>query len=174
MINHQALRERFKPEKIKVLFIAESPPKNDTFFYSAKGGFYNFTKQVFIELFEEEIERSDDFLHFFQNKGCFLEDLCHEPKTYKEICEEIHENKNGKNGYIEKLKESLESYNPQAIIITLKEIDGFVRDAIKRSDIILSRELIFTLPFPGKGHQNDYMSGLRAALNDPIVKNILT
>src|SRR5450830_21944 len=148
MINHQALRERFKPEKIKVLFIAESPPKNDTFFYSAKGGFYNFTKQVFIELFEEEIERSADFLHFFQNKGCFLEDLCHEPKTYKEICEEIHENKNGKNGYIEKLKESLESYNPQAIIITLKEIDGFVRDAIKRSDIILSRELIFTLPFP--------------------------
>ena len=29
MMNHQELRERVKPEKIKVLFIAESPPKND-------------------------------------------------------------------------------------------------------------------------------------------------
>lgn len=170
MINHQALRESFKPERIKVLFIAEAPPKNDTFFYSAKGGFYNFTKQIFNELFKEEIDKSSDFLHFFQNKGCFLDDLCHEPKTYEEICK----NKDDKDGYIKKLQSRLMSYNPQAIIITLKEIDGFVRDAIKRSNITLNPELIITLDFPGNGHQNDYKPSLRVALNDPIVKNILT
>ena len=93
MINLQKLREKFKPEKIKILFIAEFPPKNNTFFYSAKGGFYNYTKQIFIELFEEEIDRADSFLQFFQNKGCYLYDLCHKPKTYKEICEKICEKK---------------------------------------------------------------------------------
>ncbi len=34
MINHQELREQYKPEKIKTLFIAESLPLSDTFFYS--------------------------------------------------------------------------------------------------------------------------------------------
>lgn len=169
MINHQELRESFKPEKINVLFIAEAPPKNDTFFYSAKGGFYNFTKQIFNELFKEEIDRSADFLYFFQDKGCFLDDLCHGPKTYEEICK----NKDDKDGYIKKLQSRLITYNPQAIIITLKEIDGFVRDAIKRSNITLNPELIITLDFPGHGHQNDYMSGLWTMLHFLIIKNIL-
>ena len=72
MINHQELRESFKPNKIKVLFIAESLPKNDTFLYSAKSGFYAYTKQIFNELFEKEINNADNFLHFFQNKISYL------------------------------------------------------------------------------------------------------
>ncbi|MCX6383465.1 MAG: hypothetical protein NTV16_03120 [Actinobacteria bacterium] len=170
MINHQALRESFKSEKIKVLFIAEAPPKKDTFFYSAKPGFYNYTKQIFNELFKEEINRSADFLHFFQDKGCFLDDLCHEPKTYEEICK----NKDDKDGYIKKLQCRLKSYNPQAIIITPKEINDLVHEAIKKSNITLSSELIFTLYFPGNGWQNDYMSGLWGVLHFLITKNILT
>ena len=166
MMNHQALREKFKPEKIKVLFIAEAPPENDTFFYSAKGGFYNFTKQVFIELFEDEIKKSTDFLHFFQYKSYFLDDLCNETKTFKEI-------RSNKKYYIKELEGRLIAYNPQAIIITLKRINGLIHEAIKQSNISINPELIFTLPFPGNGHQNDYMSGLRIALNDLISKNIL-
>ena len=62
MIDQQSLREKFKPKKIKVLFIAESPPQNDTFFYSAKSGFYTYTKQIFNELFEEEIDSCEVFI----------------------------------------------------------------------------------------------------------------
>jgi hypothetical protein len=173
MINHQALRESFKPEKIKLLFIAESPPKNDTFFYSEKSGFYNYTKQIFNELFQDEIDKSKSFLHFFQNKGCFLDDLCHKPKTYKEICKELRENKNGECNYVKKLQCRLASYNPQAIIITPKRIDGFVREAIKQSKITINPELIFTLPFPGMGSQIKYMEGLWSTLHFLITKNIL-
>ena len=90
MIDHQEIRERFKPENIKVLFIAESPPQNDTFFYSEKSGFYTYTKQIFNELFEDEIKKADKFLHFFQNKGCFLDDLCHDPKPKNEILPNIN------------------------------------------------------------------------------------
>jgi len=167
MIDHQERREKYMPEIVKVLFIAESPPKNDTFFYSAKGNFYNFTKQIFDELFNDEIKKADSFLQFFQNKGCYLDDLCHKPKPFKEI-------RSNKNFYIKELQNRLKSYNPQVIIITLKRINGFVRGAIKQSNISIAPELIFTLPFPGYGHQNKYESGLRDALNDPIVKNILT
>ena len=167
MINHQELREKFKPKKIKVLFLAESPPENDTFFFSAKGGFYNYTKQVFIELFEEEIEKYDDFLHYFQNKGYFLDDLCHDPKTFKEI-------RSNKNIYIKELRGRLKLCNPQAIIITLKRINGLAHEAIEQSNISIKPELIFTLSFPGNGWQNEYKSGLRTVLNDLITKNILT
>ena len=75
MINHQALRESFKPDDIKVLFVAESPPINDTFFYSAKSGLYGYTKQVFYEFFKKEIDPYNGFLDFFQSKGCYLDDL---------------------------------------------------------------------------------------------------
>ena len=166
MINHQALREIYKPDKIKVLFIAEAPPENDTFFYSAKSFFYDYTKQIFNELFEDEINQFDEFLYFFQNKGCFLDDLCHEPKTYKEMSKY-------KNIYIDELKSRLKLYDPQAIIITPKEIDGFVREAIKKSNIDLDPELIFTLYFPGNGWQNEFMSYLWSILHFLIKNNIL-
>lgn len=167
MINHQKLRESYRPDKIKLLFIAEAPPENNTFFYSAKSFFYDYTKQIFNELFEDEINKFDEFLFFFKNKGCFLDDLCHEPKTFKEISRE-------KDFYIDELQNRLKIFNPQAIIITPKEIDGIVREAIKQSNIVLDPELIFTLYFPGNGWQNEYMSCLWSVLHFLITKNILT
>lgn len=169
MINHQELRDSFKPEIIKVLFIAEAPPENDTFFYSAKSFLYGYTKQVFYEFFKEEIDSSSVFLKFFQNKGCFLDDLCHQPKTFKEI-------RSNKESYIKGLKERLELYKPRAVIITTIRIVDFVKTAIACSNLknYLNNDLIFPLYFAGNGWQNKYMSGLRSVLNDLILKNILT
>ena len=170
MINHQELRDSFKPKPIsKVLFVAEAPPEHDTFFYSAKSFLYGYTKQVFYEFFKEEIDSYDEFLNFFQDKSCFLDDLCHQPKTFKEICSK-------KEFYIKELKERIEQYKPQAVIITPLRIEPFVRKAISSSNLAdtLKEEFIFPLYFAGNHWQNEYKSGLRSALNNLILKNILT
>jgi hypothetical protein len=103
----------------------------------------------------------------FKDKGCYLDDICHEPKTYKEICE-------NKDHYIKELQSSFKLFNPQAIIITPKRIDSLVRAAIKQSNISIKPELIFTLPFPGNGWQNKYMEGLWGVLHFLNSKNVLT
>ena len=169
MINHQELRDSFKPKKIKLLFVAEAPPENDTFFYSAKSFLYGYTKQVFYEFFKEEMDSSSEFLKFFQNKGCFLDDLSHQPKIFKEI-------RSNKEFYIKGLKERLELYKPRAVIITPIRIVDFIKTAIDCSNLknYLNNDLIFPLYFAGYGWKNKYMSGLRSALNYLILKNILT
>ena len=56
MIKHQELREQYKPEKIRTLFIGESPQLSDTLFYSAKSFSYLYTKQVFEIFFKDRIK----------------------------------------------------------------------------------------------------------------------
>jgi hypothetical protein len=53
MINHQKRREKFKPEKIKILFIAESPPKNQrNYFYHIEEdqGNYSFFQNIILAI----------------------------------------------------------------------------------------------------------------------------
>jgi len=167
MINHQELREQYKPEKIKTLFIAESPPESDTFFYSAKSFFYLYTKQVFEIFFKDEINKVE-FLDFFKTLGCYLDDLCHTPVTFSQI-------ESNKESLIVGLRERLNLYRPEAVVITPKRIDTFVRKAINSPALrdYINLENIFTLYFPGNGWQNVYKSGLESALRSLIDNKIL-
>ncbi len=167
MINHQELREYYKPDNIKILLIAEAPPKAGTFFYSGKSFFYTYTKQVFETFFKEEINGTD-FLDFFKAAGFYLDDLSHVPMTFNEICL-------NKDSLINNLMDRITIYNPEAIIITPRRIERFVRQAINTSDSSnnISPKNIFPLYFPGNGWQNKYKSGLKSAIYYLIRNNIV-
>lgn len=167
MINHQELREKYKPDIIKILFVAESPPLSDTFFYSAKSFFYLYTKQAFETFFKDEINQVK-FLDFFKGLGCYLDDLCHTPATFNQI-------ESDKGSLIKGLSERLILYRPEAIIITPKRIDAFVREAIDSPGLrdYINPKNIFTLYFPGNGWQNAYKSGLESVLRSLIDKKFL-
>jgi len=168
MINHQKLRENYTPEIIKVLFVAEAPPEADTFFYSAKSFFYGYTLQVFETFFDKDINGTK-FLDFFKTAGFYLDDLSHVPMAFDEIC-------SNKDSLIKNLKDRINLYNPTAIIITPKRIEGFVRQAISLSSPVnkIDPENIFPLYFPGNGWQNKYISGLKSALYSLIRKRIVS
>ena len=104
MINHEELRQRYRPTDIKILFIAEAPPEADTFFYSAKSFFYTYTKQVFEAFFKEEIDRKE-FLDFFKTTGFYLDDLSHTPMAFNEICSK-------QDSLIKDLKDRINLYSP--------------------------------------------------------------
>ena len=55
-------------------------------------------------------------------------------------------------------------------------IVDFVKTSITDSSFknLLNNNLVFPLYFAGNGWQNEYMSGLRTALSDLILKKILT
>jgi len=167
MIDHEELRQSYKPTDIKILFIAEAPPEADTFFYSAKSFFYTYTKQVFETFFKEEIDGTE-FLDFFKTAGFYLEDLSHVPMAFDEICSK-------QDSLIKDLKDRINLYAPTAIIITPKRINGFVRQAISLSEVAnnIDTENIFSLYFPGNGLQNKYISGLKYALYSLIRKKII-
>jgi len=167
MLNHQKLRESFKPSGIKVLFVAESPPERDTFFYSAKSFLHHYTRKAFYTYYKDEIDKLfPSFLDFFKSEGFYLDDLCHKPTKFGDI-------RKDKKQYIADLSKRFREYNPKAIIITPLMIDGFVREAILLSGLIIDPELIFTLYFAGNGFQNKYVSGLEQALAILISKGII-
>ena len=167
MLNHQKLRENYKPNKIKVLFVAESPPERDTFFYSGKSFLHHYTRKAFYTYYKDEIEKFYlNFLDFFKSKGFYLDDLCHKPSKFSDI-------RKDKEQYITELSRRLSRYNPKAVIITPIRIDKFVREALSLSGLVIDPELVFTLYFAGNGYQNKYANGLEKVLIALISKGII-
>jgi hypothetical protein len=148
----EALRESYKPIQIKLLFVGESPPESGKFFYH-KGSMTTFTLRAFEKVFDRAFSDTSSFLKFFQHSGCYLEDICLEPvdkMTPKE------RNKMLKDS-IKYFSSRLRKYSPEAIVIVLKRIESHVKEALKKADISCP---IYTLPFPGFGHQNNYINEL--------------
>ena len=72
----EVIRRKYKPAKIKILFIGESPPAGGTFFYDGNSNLAKYTKSAFENCFGTSISQMPEFLRFFKEQGCFLDDLC--------------------------------------------------------------------------------------------------
>jgi hypothetical protein len=73
----ERLRQSFRPTKVRILFVGESPPASGRFFYQADSGLYRAIREAFVKAFPNL--READFLKSFQNLGCYLVDLCNRP-----------------------------------------------------------------------------------------------
>jgi hypothetical protein len=146
--NHEQLRESYKPDSIRVLYIAESPPSGGTFFYAMNSNLFRCIKSAFIKVFGEKISDNTSFLKFFVINNFYLEDLCVEPVNDKSDAERIVLRQQG----IEPLSQRIKSYSPTAIIILMKGIESEVKDAINKSN--LNTKNIFVTTFPSFSQAN--------------------
>src|SRR5947209_3437493 len=86
----ETLRRRFLPRRVRILFVGESPPASGKFFYRADSGLYRALRSVFHKA--DPAISNEDFLHVFQESGCYLIDLCTtpvdrlDPKTRRAVC----------------------------------------------------------------------------------------
>jgi hypothetical protein len=73
----EQLRRKYRPARVKLLFVGESPPTSARFFYQADSGLY----RAFRDTFVSALPNLDgaDFLESFSNLGCYLVDLCEAP-----------------------------------------------------------------------------------------------
>ena len=147
-IDYNQLRKNYKPDFIRVLYIAESPPSGGTFFYAANSNLFRCIKNAFKNVFGETVVNDLTFLDFFMINKFYLDDLCIEPVNDKIDSARISLRQQG----IEPLSKRIKSYNPDAIIILMKSIALEVKEAIRKSN--LNTNNIFVTTFPSFSKEN--------------------
>jgi hypothetical protein len=153
----EKVRVSYKPEKIKLLFIAESPPASGQFFYR-RSMMTTYTSRAFAQVFNRSFDSATDFLNFFQKKDCYLEDMTSTPVNKMSA---VDREKTIEMG-ISQLTEKIRVYIPEAIVIMLRKIERYAKKAITSAGVTCP---VYTLPFPGNGNQNKFIHGLIVILH---------
>lgn len=159
MTCYRAAREKYKPDKIKLLFIAEAPPKADTgrFFYyeDVQRG-----DSLFLELMKvlypdeytiarEVRNRKRYFLEKFRNEGFYLLDSVENPM---ENGDKVRQIKAGLPVLIGKLKNFADTETP--IILIAATVYKACAEVLKAEGYNVLNER--AVPFPGSGQQTRF------------------
>lgn len=152
-------REQFRPEEVRVLFVAEAPPcADDRFFYFTevyKGDslFLYIIRTVFPELWDIPTKglrgMKEELLYRFQEEGYFLEDSLAMPLPKGVTSsQKLHLIKEGK----EKLHEKIQVFKSSAKVVLLS---SSVFKATYEYLISLGYNVLndSAIPFPGSGQQ---------------------
>lgn len=154
----EEIRQRFIPEKVRLLLIGESPPAKGSFFY-VKSNMTNFTAKAFEKTHGIAFRDHAEFLMYFKGLGCFLDDLSHKPvdDLPKDEREETL------RCCVTPLSERIRTFDPPVIAIVLKKIEHYVREAVNKSGCTPE---ILVLPFAGNGHQTKYIEQLSKIVSE--------
>ena len=82
------IRQSFRPEEIRILFVEESPPVGGTFFYCGNSQMFNNMNRV---IGGHLFESTNNFLINFMENGCYLDDLVLSPVNKKVGQEKVRE-----------------------------------------------------------------------------------
>ena len=137
----ERMRESFRPPRIQLLFIGESPPASGRFFYSANSGLYRAMRMAF-EIADSTVDDTN-FLAVFQKRGCYLTDLCPEPVDHLGPDERRALRRDGEK----RLAGQLKFLQPVMIAPVLRSIVTNVENAISLTNWHGS---IVQFPYPGR------------------------
>jgi hypothetical protein len=147
------LRRRYRPDKVRLLFVGESPPASGRFFYQADSGLYRAIRDSFIAALPSVEEA--DFLDSFRDLGCYLVDLCGVPVDHMS---KDRRRKACSDGEIN-LTRMLKHFRPEAAITVVRSIAANVRNAEEQAHW---KAIRLELPYPGRWQ--DHRLAFRKAL----------
>lgn len=155
-----ALKQQYKPNKIEVLFIADGMPVNERYFYLKNSNIYRAVKAAYTQVFGN-FDTDDNFLKFFVEMGGYFESLTNQPIKHMPLAEQRKARQQG----VEPLAQRIAQMQPRLIIISLKVIEKYAREAIEQSGITTVEHIAVT-PFPVKSmvNVNNCINGVVAAL----------
>jgi hypothetical protein len=164
----EALRQQYRPEKIRVLFVAESRPAGGTFFYAGNSHLVRYTAEAFRKAYGGRAMTMADFLDGFKAAGCYLEDLCPEPvNNIKAHALRRAEWKRS----VEYLSQRIEGASPSAILPIHKGSEAYVIQAARKAGFAgLLRPAI---PFPSMGNHPRYIVELSRVIDELRETSIL-
>lgn len=151
-IDAEALRARYRPDTIKVLFVGESAPAGGTFFYAGNSQVHRYLKDAIgphLGL--------GDFLGNFQAAKFFLDDHSLEPIDWQTTAQR----KRAHAANVKSLTTRLRDYRPQAVVALLKAIEPSVIQACRQAGLAIVPSAV---PFPGNGQQANFRRELGALL----------
>jgi hypothetical protein len=142
-MNVEVTRTRYRPDRITTLFVGESAPASEAFFYYGNSAL---TRHMETALTANGLGGSGDFLERFKAYGWYLDDLVLTPVDHLQKAEREAQCIAAMNSLADRIAE----YSPLAIVSLLLKIKGIVGSAAKlaRSDAIQ-----LAVPFPGHGQQ---------------------
>lgn len=143
----ESIRASYRPDNVVVLFVGESPPAGGTFFYYANSNLFRCIRQGFFDAYEDE-RIQEDFLAFFKEMGCYLDDLCLEPVNDKSDADRELLRSEG----IQPLADRIQRMHPEVVICVMKGISAAVRMAVCASGVPGIR--FEETPFPGFSEDN--------------------
>jgi len=154
---HERLRRRYRPARVRMLFVGESPPASGRFFYQADSGLYRAIQQTFLSALPDL--KDTDFLQSFRNLDCYLVDLCGSPvdrlppKQRRLACA------HGET----RLGSIIRRLNPEVIVTVVRSIRANVQRAQARAKW---QGASLELPYPGrwKEHRVAFERTLRPVL----------
>lgn len=169
---YEEAAKKYKPEKIKILFIAESPPycesrKERYFYFETYVGkdylFNEIMKVLFPEEYEHYLNDKNDktkLLTLFKEKHYFLIDACDYPINKMKRLIRNNAIKENSCNLCEKI-ESLVSEDTEIILIT-KYVYVILCDELKRRKFnVLNKEF---MDFPCCGNQKKFREKLKKLL----------
>lgn len=154
----EALRRRYLPARVRILFIGESPPAGGRFFYSADSELYRATRDAFYAALGERLR--EPFLACFAELGCYLDDLCREPVNWLPTQMRRAAHRAGE----EHLATSICRLQPQIIIVLLKSIESNVARAAALAECAQIDRHVVTYPSRWHKHRIAYRDQLAALL----------
>lgn len=141
----ERLRRTYRPERVRFLFIAESPPASGRFFYRGDSGLYRAMREAF-QAVDPSITDAT-FLRTFQSSGHYLVDLCSEPvdrldaKSRRAEC----------RGAEESLSKAIVQLRPAVIASVVRSIERNVLTAVSGTNWCGT---MIHLPYPGRWLHN--------------------
>jgi len=138
-------RARYRPPRITILFVGESPPSNGNFFYCGNNELLRHMRSAAGLASDSD----DDFLQSFTARGWYLDDLVPTPVDHLPRSERVRICWNARHDLAARIAE----YHPLAIVSVLRRIRHAVEAAADEADSSAPR---YAVPFPGHGHQQRF------------------
>ena len=160
--SNERLRRSFRPKKVRILFVGESPPASGRFFYQADSGLYRAIREAFVKAFPDL--RQADFLKSFRDLGCYLIDLCEYPVDRLQPKARRKAHLNGEPS----LSKSLRALHPEIVVVVVRLISGNVRRSELQAN--WSGQHV-ELPYPGRWtrHRTAFIQRLVPILRQPFL-----
>src|SRR6516165_9290424 len=141
----ERLRNHYRSDRVRILFVGESPPASGRFFYQADSGLCYAVRETFVQAFPSL--KNVEFLYSFCALGCYLVDLCGEPvddmtsDARRQACSkgETH------------LAQEIRALRPQTVVTVVRSVRANVKRALERAGWS-GRNL--ELPYPGRWHRH--------------------
>jgi hypothetical protein len=140
----ERLPQRYRPHRVRILFVGEAPPASGRFFYRADSGLYRGIRDTFLAAFPGM--RSTEFLASFRSLGCYLVDLCGTPVGRMKLLLRQHIRLAGET----RLSRKIRQLHPKTVVTVVRSVGINVRRAEQQANWSGPH---FELPYPGRWHR---------------------
>jgi uracil-DNA glycosylase len=149
--NWEALRRAYRPERVKMLFVGESPPMSGRFFYNRDSGLYRAVRDAFHQV--DSSINDENFLTVFRGAGCYLVDACLQPVDRMKPAARRNACLDGEP----RLTRRIRAMQPETIVTLVRSIQKNVERAIVQASW---KGTLLTVPYPGRWvhHREEFMT----------------